>query len=315
MFRILVSDHLDLEGWELLRAAPDVVVDGPYPDRASVLAAAGEADALIIRSSTQVDAELLDHAPWLRVVARAGALLDNVDIDEATRRGVVVINVPYANVIAVAEHTLAMMLALARDIPRGYATLREGRWERHQMRGVQLNGKTLGIIGYGRHGREVAARAQAFGMRILAYDPYIDEGYARERDVGTVPLAELLQRSDIISLHAAITPETRHILNAEAFKLMRSGVRVVNCTHADLVDESALLDALDSGKVAGAALDVLSVEPPPPDHPLVGHLKVIAVPHLNQNTDESQRETSRQVAEHVLSALRGDDYRNAVNLP
>ncbi|HLF26090.1 MAG TPA: phosphoglycerate dehydrogenase [Anaerolineae bacterium] len=315
MFHILVSDHLHPEGWEVLHAAPEVELDGPYPDRASVLAAIEVADALIIRSSTQVDAELLAHAPWLRVVARAGALLDNVDIDEATRRGILVINVPDANVVAVAEHVLAMLLALARGIPQGYTSLRDGRWDRHQMLGIQLKDKTLGIIGYGRHGREVAARAQAFGLRVLAYDPYIDESFAREHGVGIVPLPELLARADIISLHAAVTPETAHILNADAFALMREGVRIVNCTHAGLIDEAALLDALQSGKVAGAALDTLAQEPPPADHPLIHHPNVIAVPHLNQNTIESQRSTSRRAAEQVLDALRGDDYRNVVNLP
>jgi len=315
MFRVLVSDHLNPEGWELLRAAPDVALDGPCADRDSALVAVGDSDALIIRSSTRVDTELLDRAPWLRVVARAGALLDNVDIDEATRRGIMVINVPDANVIAVAEHTLAMMLTLARMIPQGYASLREGRWERHQLLGVQLSGKTLGIIGYGRHGREVAARAQAFGMRVLAYDPYIDEGTARERGVGVTPLSDLLARADVISLHAAVTPETERVLSADAFARMRDGVRIVNCAHAELIDESALLDALESGRVAGAAIDTLAYEPPPPDHPLIHHPNVIAVPHLNQNTVESQRETSRLIVEQTLDALRGDDFRNVVNLP
>ena len=315
MFHVLVSDHLNPEGWDVLRAAGDVTLDGPYADRQHVLNAVAGVNALIVRSTTCVDTELLDRAPRLRVVARAGARLDNVDLDEATRRGIMVINVPDANVVAVAEHTLALMLALARRIPQSYDSLRAGRWERHHILGIQLKDKVLGIIGYGRHGREVAARAQAFGMRVLAYDPYIDEGFARERDVGIVSLPELLRRADVISLHAAVTPETRHILNAESFALMRDGVRIVNCTHADLVDETALLDALKVGKVAGAALDVLSAEPPPPGHPLVHHPNVIVVPHLNQNTVESQRDTSREVAELVLDALRGDDYGNAVNLP
>lgn len=314
-FRILVSDHLNPEGWAVLQAAPDVDLDGPYPDRLGVLTAVADAEALIIRSSTRVDVELLDRAPWLRVVARAGALLDNVDVDEATRRGIMVINVPDANTVAVAEHTLAMMLALARRIPEGHASLQAGQWERHRILGVQLSGKTLGIVGYGRHGREVASRARAFGMRVLAYDPYIDEGEARAQGASIVPLDELLSRSDIISLHAAVTPETRCILDAAAFARMRDGVRIVNCAHGDLVDEPALLAALDSGKVAGAALDTFAREPPPPGDPLVRHPKVMAVPHLSQNTVESQRETSLQVAQQVLDALRGDDYRNVVNLP
>lgn len=315
MYHILVSDHLNSEGWDVLRAADDAVPSGPCADREGTLAAVGDAEALIIRSTTHVDAELLDQAPWLRVVGRAGARLDNVDIDAATRRGIIVINVPDANVVAVAEHTLAMLLALARGIPQGYASLRAGRWERHQILGVQLQGKTLGIIGYGRHGREVAARAQAFGMSVLAYDPYIDEGYARQHGVSIIPLAELLARVEFLSLHATVTPETRGILSDEAFAHLRDGVRIVNCAHADLIDEAALLRALDSGKVAGVALDVLAHEPPCSDDPLVHHPKALVVPHLNQNTAESQRETSRLIAEQVLDALRGVDYRRAVNLP
>lgn len=315
MFHVLVSDHLSPEGWDVLRAAGDVTLDGPYADRQHVLNAVAGVDALIVRSTTCVDTELLDRAPRLRVVARAGALLDNVDLDEATRRGIMVINVPDANVVAVAEHTLALMLALARRIPQSYDSLRAGRWERHHILGIQLKGKVLGIVGYGRHGREVAARAQAFGMRVLAYDPYIDEGYARGQGVSIVPLRELLGRADIVSLHAALTPETDRILDADAFAQMHEGILVVNCARAELIDEPSLLAALDSGRVAGAALDVLRQEPPPPDHPLIHHPNVIVVPHLNQNTLESQRETSRRVAGQVLDALRGDDYCNVVNLP
>jgi D-3-phosphoglycerate dehydrogenase len=315
MHEIVVSDHLNEAGWRVLREAPDVSLAGPFAERRDVLAAVAGADAIIVRSGTRVDAELLAAAPRLKVAARAGALLENVDLDECTRRGIMVINVPDANVIALAEHALGMLLALARHIPAGVASLRAGDWRRHELQGIQLHGKTLGIIGYGRHGREVAARAQAFGMHVLAYDPYIDEGYARARRVGIVGIEELLARADIISLHAAVTPETIRILDADAFSRVKDGVYVVNCTHAWLIDEPALRDALDSGKVAGAALDVVIDEPPPANHPLISHPKVIATPHLNQNTLESQTETSRQVAEDVLTALRGEDYRHVVNLP
>jgi D-3-phosphoglycerate dehydrogenase len=242
-------------------------------------------------------------------------LLENVDLDECTRRGILVINVPDANVIALAEHTLALLLALARRLPEGTASLLAGEWRRHELMGTQLHGKTLGIVGYGRHGREVAARAQAFGLNVLAYDPYIDEGFARARRVSIVGIEELLARADIISLHAALTPETENILDLDAFDQMKDGVLIVNCTHAGLVDEAALLVALEAGRVGGAALDMVRAEPPPPDHPLLQHPRVMVTPHLNQNTLESQTATSQQVAEDVLAALRGHDYRNVVNLP
>ncbi len=314
MFNILITDHLHEAGWQILRAAPDVQILPTPPDRAALLRAVPHAEALIVRSGTQVDAELLDHAPGLRVAARAGALLDNFDLDECTRRGVIVINVPDANVIAVVEHTLAMMLALARHIPAGYASLRAGEWRRHELHGVQLYQKTLGMVGFGRHGQAVAARARAFGMNVLAYDPYTDEGEARAQRVSLVGLDELLARSDFISLHATLTPESRHMLNAAAFAKLKPGARLINCAHGELIDEAALLAALESGQVAGAALDTFAIEPAF-NNPLVQHPHVIAVPHLNQNTVESQSETSRQVVTDVLDALRCDDYRNTVNLP
>ncbi len=313
--RILVTDHLHPAGWKALHQAPDVEVEGPFPRRADLLAALPQADALIIRSSTLVDAELLDAAPRLKAVARAGARLDNVDIDAATRRGVMVLNVPAANVTAVAEHTFAMLLALARQIPQGHHAVRAGQWPRHQMLGFQLQGKTLGIVGFGRLGRAVSARARAFGMHILVYDPYTDLSFARQHEVEVVGFAELLQRADIVSLHTAYTPQTHHMMNAAAFDRMKPGAYLVNCTHAGLVDEDALLQALENGSLAGAALDTFQQEPPPPDYPLLRHPRVVVAPHLNQNTVESQTATSLQIVADTLDALRGADYRNVVNLP
>lgn len=314
MFQIVIADHLHATGMEILRAAPDVSLSGPPRDRPALLALLPGAHALIVRSATHVDRELLNHAPGLRVAARAGASLENVDLDECTRRGILVVNVPDANVIAVVEHTFGMMLALARHIAQGYASLRADEWKRHELLGVQLYQKTLGIIGFGRHGRAMALRARAFGMQVLAYDPYINEGEVREQRVSIVGLDELLARADFISLHAALSPESRQILNARALARLKDGARIINCAHADLIDEAALLAALDSGQVAGAALDTFQAEPPI-GNPLVTHPRVLAVPHLNQNTVESQTETARQVAQDVLDALRCDDYRNVVNLP
>ena len=314
-FRIVVSDHLHPDGWDALCQSENIRLTGPFESRAEVLQALQEADALIVRSTTVVDRELLEKAGRLKVVARAGAQLTNVDIDAATRLGIMVINVPDANLIAVAEHTFAMLLALARDIPAGYSAIQSGRWPRNEMLGFQLYGKWLGIIGFGRLGREVAARAQAFGMQVLVYDPYVDLAFAHAQGVEVVDFSELLARADIISLHTAFTPQTAAMMNAAAFAKVKPGAYFVNCTHAGLVDEAALLDALNSGQIGGAAIDTFSKEPPPPDHPLLQHPKVVAAPHLNQNTVESQSATSTQVVADVLSALRGEDYRHVVNLP
>jgi D-3-phosphoglycerate dehydrogenase / 2-oxoglutarate reductase len=314
-FQILISDHLHSDGWRALQATADVTVMGPYPTRPQVLEAVAEADALIVRSTTQADAELMKTARRLKVIARAGAQLNNVDLVTATRLGIMVINAPDANVTAVAEHTFAMLLALARQIPASVQALQQGKWPRHETLGFQLSGKLLGIVGFGRLGREVALRAQAFGMKVLAYDPYVDLASAHAQGVEIVNLDELLQRVDIVSLHTAYTPQTHHLMEANAFRQMKPGAVLVNVTHAGLVDENALVQALEDGHLGGAAIDTFSEEPPPGDHPLLHHPRVVATPHLNQNTVESQSTTSIQVVEDVLAALRGQDYRHVVNLP
>lgn len=314
-FHVIISDHLHPSGWQTLRQSREIRVSGPLTSRAEVLSAVEHADALIIRSATLVDGELLNAAPRLKVVARAGAQLDNIDIDLATRRGVMVINVPHANVIAVVEHTFAMLLALARHIPRGMNALRAGKWPRHDLLGFQLYGKQLGIIGFGRLGKEVALRAQAFGMNVLAYDPYVDLAFAHAQGIEVLNFSDLLARADILSLHTAFTPLTRELMNAQAFRQMKKGAYFINCVHAGLVNEADLLEALECGQLAGAALDTFSKEPPADDHPLINHPNVVVVPHLNQNTVESQTATSIQVAADVMAALSGEDYRNIVNLP
>jgi D-3-phosphoglycerate dehydrogenase / 2-oxoglutarate reductase len=314
-FRILVSDHLHPDGWNILQETPDTTTRGPYTSRQEVLQAIQDADALIVRSTTQVDVELMQAARRLKVIARAGAQLDNVDLDTATRLGIMVINAPNANLVAVAEHTFALLLALARQIPQSALAVKQGEWPRHETLGFQLSGKLLGIVGFGRLGREVAQRAQAFGMKVLAYDPYIDLAFAHAQGVEIVNLGELLQRADILSLHTAYTPQTHHLMDTSAFQQMKPGAIFVNVTHAGLVDEGALLQALQSGHLGGAAIDTLNEEPPPADHLLLHHPLVVATPHLNQNTVESQSTTSIQVVEDVLAALRGQDYRHVVNLP
>ncbi len=314
-WKILVTDRIHEAGWEILRQAEDVEVQGPFASRAALHEALAEADAVIVRSGTRVDAAFLDAAPRLKAVARAGVGWDNVDIDEATRRGIMVLHVPEANVAAVAEHTWGMLLALVRHIPQGYQAVQQGLWPRHDLLGTQLAGKTLGVVGFGRVGRAVALRGRAFGMRVLVYDPYVELSLARQHGVEAVSFPELLQRADVITLHAAHTPQTHHIINASALAQMKPTAYLVNCAHAGLVDEAALLRALDEGRLAGAALDTLAQEPPQPDHPLLHHPRVVVVPHLNQNTVESQQATSRQIVRNLLDALRGEDYRDVVNLP
>ncbi|GAB4582115.1 MAG: phosphoglycerate dehydrogenase [Anaerolineales bacterium] len=316
---LLISDHLHPTGWELLRADLTLALSGPFTARTQTLAALPTADALIVRSTTLVDEDLLRAAPRLKVIARAGSRLDNVNLDAATRRGILVLHAPDANLLAIAEHTFALLLALARHIPQGHNAVRAGRWPRHDMLGFQLHGKTMGILGFGRLGREIAARARAFGMTVLAYDPYADLSFARERGIEITGFPELLARSDILTLatvptHSRFDPTPADpLLNADAFTLIKPGAILINAAHAGLVDENALLHALDSGALAGAGLDVFDTEPPTGRLP--AHPRVLVTPHLNQNTVESQTTTSLQIVRDTLAALRGHDYRNVVNLP
>ncbi|MCB9136339.1 MAG: phosphoglycerate dehydrogenase [Anaerolineales bacterium] len=316
---LLISDHLPPAGWAFLRADPTLTLSGPFTSRTQILAALPTADALLIRSTTLVDEALLRAAPRLKVIARAGARLDNVDLDTATRRGILVLNAPEAHLIAVAEHTFALLLALVRHIPQGHNAVHAGRWPRHDILGFQLHGKTMGILGFGRLGKEIAARARAFGMNLLAYDPNADLSFARERSVEITGFPELLARADILVLATApdatrfsATP-AEPLLSATTLQQIKPGAILVNAAHAGLVDEEALLHALDAGTLAGAALDVFDTEPPAGRLP--AHPHVLVTPHLNQNTVESQTTTSLQIVRDTLDALHGNDYRNVVNLP
>jgi D-3-phosphoglycerate dehydrogenase len=272
-------------------------------------------DAIIIRSSVRIDDDLLGVASRLKVVGRAGMGLDNVDIDAASLRGVIVMNTPGANTIATAEHAVALLLALCRCVPQADATVRSGEWTRSQFTGVQLYRKTLGIVGLGRIGAQVARRTQAFGMTVIAFDPYINDDVARELNVTLVDLHELLAHSDFITLHTALTSETRGMINAQSIARMKPGVRLVNCARGGLVDEAALVDALRSGHIAGAALDVFGDEPLLSDSPLRAMVNVVLTPHIAASTVEAQRDVGTQVVDQVLAALRNEDFRNAVNMP
>ncbi len=314
-YNVLVADHLHESGWQVLKQAEDVAVHGPFKERSQVLSTLADMDALIVRSTTQVDRELLNQAPRLRVIARAGAQIQNIDIDAATEQGIAVINAPEAHITAVVEHTFAMLLSLARMIPQADHQVRQGDWHRHEILGFELQGKVLGILGFGRLGQEVAKRALAFNMKVLAYDPYKDLSFARAQGVEMVDINELLKRSDIISLHTAYTTQTHHMINAQTLARLKPGAFLVNCVHADLIDEAALVEALRSRHLGGAAVDTFHQEPPPAEHPLLGLANTVVAPHLNQNTLESQSLTSYQVVEDVLAALRMEDYRHVVNLP
>lgn len=316
MYHILITDDLSPQALERLEAAGDAdfeVVRRPSPEELRKIILAY--DALIIRSSVRVDADLLAPASQLKVIGRAGMGLDNVDIDAASLRGVIVMNTPGANTVATAEHAMAMLLALCRHVPQADVSMRGGEWTRSQFTGVQLYRKTLGIVGLGRIGAQVARRTQAFGMSVIAFDPYISDDVARELNVTLVDLDELLARSDFITLHTALTPETQGMINAAAIARMKPGVRLVNCARGGLVDDAALVDALRSGYIAGAALDVFADEPLPSDSPLRDLPNVVLTPHIAASTIEAQRDVGTQIVDQVLAALRGEDFRNAVNMP
>jgi D-3-phosphoglycerate dehydrogenase len=315
MYKILVSDKLGQEGIDHLDAATDATYDiktGLSKDE--LIAIMPEYDGLIIRSGTKPDADILAAGTNLKVIGRAGIGVDNIDIKAATARGIIVMNTPQANSIATAEQTMTLMLAASRHTAPAHASLLSGEWQRSQFVGQQLYRKVLGVVGFGRIGRHVTKRAQAFGMEVLAYDPYVSEEVARELGVTLVDLEDLLQQSDYITLHTASTPETEKMLNAAAFAQMKDGVIVVNVARGKLIDEDALLAALNSGKVKVAALDVYRQEPPT-GSPLIGHPSVLHAPHLGASTVEAQRDVATQIVDQVLDALRGVDYRNAINMP
>src|SRR5438105_3017520 len=276
------------------------------------------ADALIVRSAVQVDTRLLEHANKLRVIGRAGVAVDNIDLDAATRKGIAVMNTPGANAIAVAEHTLAMMLAMARHIGRANELMHAGKWEKKSLQGTELRGKTLGIVGLGRVGLEVARRAKAFEMELIAHDPFVSSSVARDLGIKLASLDELYAASDYISLHVGLTPQTQNMVNAESLKKMKKGVRLVNCARGELIDDAALAQALQSGHVASAALDVFSQEPLPKESPLNALAesgKLILTPHIGGSTNEAQEAVGMQIAFQVKEYLKHGVIQNAVNVP
>jgi D-3-phosphoglycerate dehydrogenase / 2-oxoglutarate reductase len=315
-FRVLLSDSLAAQGIEALKRHPrisfDVKTGLTPPELAAIIA---PYDALIIRSATKVTREVIERAASLKVIGRAGVGVDNVDLDAATRRGIVVMNSPLGNSVTTAEHTITMMMALARHIPAANAALRAGKWERGKFTGTEVCNKTLGIIGLGNIGRIVADRALGLKMKVIGFDPILTSDAAAKIGVELASLEEIFRRSDFITVHAPLTAETRGIVGRAAFTMMKKGVRIINCARGGIVDEAALYEALKSGKAAGAALDVFVEEPPPPNHPLLTLESVIATPHLGAATDEAQVQVAVDIAHQIIEFLVEGTVRHAVNIP
>jgi D-3-phosphoglycerate dehydrogenase / 2-oxoglutarate reductase len=307
--RVLVRESIADAGVELLRAKFEVTVDTESPLEQIL----GDYEALIVRSATKVTADVLAHADRLKVIGRAGVGVDNVDVEAATRKGIVVANAPESNVVSAAEHTIGLLVALARNIPQAHAALLDGRWERSKWSGVELADKTLGVLGFGRIGRQVARRALGLQMKVVAYDPFVGGERFRELGVERLSLDEVLAGADFLTLHLPLNDDTRGSIDAAAFAKMRDGVRLVNAARGELVDERALVEALERGKVAGAAVDVFAEEPY--SGPLLQAPNVVLTPHLAASTDEAQDRAGVIVAEQVAAALEGGLVTNAVNIP
>lgn len=313
--KIFVADDVKESGLAPLQEAGFEVIKQTGLKGEDLHSAVADCAGLIVRSETKVTAEVMDAAKNLRVIGRAGVGVDNINVKAATERGIVVMNAPDGNTITTGEHTMALLVALARKVPQAHASLTIGKWEKKKFVGVELFNKTLGIVGLGRIGRVVATRAKGFGMKIVAYDPFLAPEQAAELDISSASLDEVFAAADFITVHTPMTPETRGIIGAEAFAKMKDGVRVINCARGGLVDEVALLEALNNGKVAGAALDVFTQEPPAADNPLLSHPQVIVTPHLGASTKEAQEGVAVTVAEQMRDYLASGELRGAVNTP
>ncbi|MGJ3241122.1 MAG: hydroxyacid dehydrogenase [Anaerolineae bacterium] len=311
---VLIPDNVDQKAIDLLSKYDDLTIIAPGKlSQDELIAQVPNADALIIRSGVQITPEVFAAASNLKAIARAGVGVDNIDLDAATAHGVVVMNTPGGNTISTAEHTFGLMLALARHIPQGNSSLKAGRWDRKQYVGVELKGKTLGVLGFGRIGQAVASRALAFEMDVIAYDPFLDDSVFTSTGIEWVDLDTLYARADFITLHAPATPDTEGMINQASLAKMKDGVRIINAARGALINDFDLAQALQSGKVAGAAVDVYVTEPPPADHPLLGFDTVIDTPHLAANTTDAQITVAVEAAELVADALRNQTYQNVVN--
>lgn len=315
MFKVLVSDPISDMGIQQLMDADDIAVEkktGLSEDELVQIIA--EYDGLLVRSQTKVTEKIMAAASRLKVIGRAGVGVDNIDLEAATKRGIIVINAPDGNTITTCEHAFAMMMALARHIPQAYAKTISGQWDRKFL-GVELRNKTLGVLGMGRIGSEVAKRAKAFGMEILGYDPFLTEDRAEKLGVKLATVDDIVRTADFITVHTPLTPETKHMIARPQFEVMKKGMRIINCARGGIVDEQALVEAIDQGIVAGAAFDVFEKEPPEADHPFLHHPKIIVTPHLGASTVEAQENVAIDVSEQVLHILRSEPFKNAVNMP
>ncbi len=316
MIKILVSDQLSEEGLKILKGNKDFQVDVKTDLKGDALKEAiKDYDALLVRSATKVTKDVIDAADKLKVIGRAGVGLDNVDLAAATGRGVIVMNTPAGNTISTAEHTVSMILALSRNIPQANASTKKGEWKRSKFMGVELYGKALGIVGLGRIGKEVAKRALSFGMKILAYDPFLSKEVADSLGIEVADLKKVLEQADYITVHTPLTDETRHIISDKEFAIMKDGVRIINCARGGIIDETALVKAVKDGKVIGAALDVFEDEPIKPENELLKLDNIVVTPHLGASTEEAQVNVAIEVAECVRDYLLGKGIRNAANYP
>jgi D-3-phosphoglycerate dehydrogenase / 2-oxoglutarate reductase len=315
--KVLVADPISPKGVELLESGGQLLVEvktGLKED--ALLSIAAEYSAIVVRSQTKITAKVIDAAKRLKAVGRAGVGVDNVDVDAATRRGVIVMNTPGGNTVSTAEHAFSLLVSIARNIPQAHASVKSGKWDRKSFEGVELHGKTIGIFGMGRIGTEIARRVIAFGMRAIAYDPYLSPSRARSLQVELFEdLDQVLAQSDFVTMHMPLTAETKHLINAERITKMKRGARIVNCARGGLIEENALFNALQSGQIAAAALDVYETEPPPADFPLRTLSNVVFTPHLGASTAEAQESVGIEIAEAVRSVLLEGVIRNAVNVP
>ena len=313
MQKILAADGISEKGIELLRKEFEVDVRDKISAE-ELLDIIGDYDALMVRSASKVTAEVIEKASKLKIIGRAGVGVDNIDIPAATAKGIIVINSPGGNTIAATEHTFAMMMAMSRNIPIANETMQRGEWNRKQYVGVELKGKTLGVVGLGRIGMGVAKRALAFDMNVIGYDPYVNEERANDLGIKVVALEELIENADFITVHMPLTPETKNMISMSEMKKMKSGVRLINCARGGIINEEDLAQAVKEGIVAGAAIDVFTEEPIAKDHPLIGLKNVVLTPHLGASTVEAQIGVSLDVSKGILAALKGEPVTTAVNM-
>ena len=316
MFKILVSDPLAQEGVDILKKVKEFQVDVKHklpPEELKKIIK--DYDALLVRSETKVTKDIIEAATNLKLIGRAGVGLDNVDLQAASKKGIIVMNTPGGNTMSTAEHAVSLLLSLSRNIPQADVSVKRGEWERKKFMGTEVYGKTLGIIGLGRIGTEVAKRAIAFGMKVMAYDPFLSLEKAKELSIESVEVKEIFRRADYITVHAPLTEETKNIINKDSIETMKHGVRIINCARGGIVSEAAVLEGIASGKIAGAAFDVYEKEPPAKDHPLFKCDKVVLTPHLGASTEEAQINVAVEIADSARDALLGCGIRNAVNVP